>query len=388
MFIKGITLVPFFYLKKFKTEGNKMNRIITFVLVLLFASISFADDGDIEHGMYMLTVKNIQGDINEINNAVVSNLKSAGFYIISERDVTTPDNVREDGEDICGFKGKLIVFSSDEYTKTLTSFGNKYLAASFLRVGIHQTNEGIQIIIADPETINRIIFNDLNDEQYNKAVSKTLPFKTKIITALHKISGGTKVKEVREPKRPAEDIRDADRDMFMMVGPMTFFEDEDQFPVIYSQKNSKGPAGIEELKKLMYKNIKAFNPNEDDKEYRWTKNPAKDLEWKIIGEIYSPDKNALLFGLTRNRTEAVSFYIVGDETDENMCPGLDHLTAFPLEVMLIQDGENIDVYTCRQMFRMDMYFWDAGMGAFMDHMGMPGMLDESIYLALFGKEKD
>ena len=37
---------------------------------------------------------------------------------------------------------------------------------------------------------------------------------------------------------------------------------------------------------------------------------------------------------------------------------------------------------------MDMYFWDAGMAAFMDHMGMPGMLDESIYLALFGKEKD
>jgi len=365
-----------------------MNRIITLLLVLLFTSISLADDGDIEHGMYMLTVKNIQGDINEINNAVVSNLKSAGFYIIGERDVTTPDNVREDGEDICGFKGKLIVFSSDDYTKTLSSFGNKYLAASFLRVGIHQTENGIQVIIADPETINRIIFNDLNDEQYDKAVSKTLPFKTKIITALHKISGGTKVKEVREPKRPAEDIRDADRDMFMMVGPMTFFEDEDQFPVIYSQKNSKGSAGIEELKKLMYKNIKAFNPNEDDKEYRWTKNPAKDLEWKVIGEITSPDKNALLFGLTRNRTEAVSFYIVGDETDENMCPGLDHLTAFPLEVMLIQDGENIDVYTCRQMFRMDMYFWDAGMGAFMDHMGMPGMLDESIYLALFGKEKD
>jgi len=25
---------------------------------------------------------------------------------------------------------------------------------------------------------------------------------------------------------------------------------------------------------------------------------------------------------------------------------------------------------------------------FMDHMGMPDMLDESIYLALFGKEKD
>ena len=72
----------------------------------------------------------------------------------------------------------------------------------------------------------------------------------------------------------------------MMVGPMTFFEDEDQFPVIYSQKNSKGPAGIEELKKMMYKNIKAFNPNADDKEYRWTKNPAEDLNGKLLEKFY------------------------------------------------------------------------------------------------------
>jgi hypothetical protein len=365
-----------------------MYRIITLLIVVVFASISFADDGDKEHGMYMLTVKNLQGDFNETINTVKSSLQSTGFEIIGERDISTPDIVREDGKDICGFKGKLFVFSSSDFTKMLTSFGNKYLAASFLRVGIHQTNEGIQIIIADPETINRIIFNDLNDEQYQDAINKTLPFKKKIIAALHKLNNGSKVKEVREPKRTAEELRDADRDMFMMVGPMTFFEDEDQFPVIYSQKNNNGSAGIDELKQMMYNNIKSFKPNQDDKEYRWTKNPATDLKWKVIGEIYSPDKNAVMFGLTRNRTEAVSFYIVGDETDENKCPGLDHLTAFPIEVMLIQDGDEIKVHSCREMFRMDMYFWDAGMGAFMDHMGMPGMLDESIYLALFGKEKD
>jgi hypothetical protein len=28
------------------------------------------------------------------------------------------------------------------------------------------------------------------------------------------------------------------------------------------------------------------------------------------------------------------------------------------------------------------------MAAFMDHMGMPGMLDDSIYSALFAKERD
>ncbi len=365
-----------------------MSKILTLMIVMLFASISFADDGDVEHGMYMLTVKNVQGDINEINDFVVSSLKSAGFNILANREVTTPDNVREDGKDICGFNGKLIVFTSNDYAKMLTSFGNKYLVASFLRIGIHQTNEGIQIIIADPETINRIVFNDLNDEQYKSAISKTIPYKAKIIDALYKINGGTKVKEVRDPKRTAEDLREGSRDMFMMVGPMTFFDDEDQFPVIYTEKISDGKTGIDNLKNKLYSNLKKFKPNHDDKEYRWTKNPAEDLKWKIVGEIYSPDKNAVMFGLTRNRTEAVSFYIVGDETDENKCPGLDHLTAFPIEVLLIQDGDKINVHSCREMFRMDMYFWDAGMAAFMDHMSMPGMLDESIYRALFAKDKD
>ncbi len=64
-----------------------MNRIITLLLILLFTAISFADEWDVEHGMYMLTVKNIQGDINEINGVVKNSLKSAGFNIISEREM-------------------------------------------------------------------------------------------------------------------------------------------------------------------------------------------------------------------------------------------------------------------------------------------------------------
>jgi hypothetical protein len=96
-----------------------------------------------------------------------------------------------------------------------------------------------------------------------------------------------------------------------------------------------------------------------------------------------------MFGLTRNRTESESFRIVGDETETNKCPGIDHLTAFPAEVLLmINDDNKLVVQTARQMIRMDMYFWDAGMAAFMDHMGMPGMLDESIYRALFAKDKE
>ncbi|MGB5529173.1 MAG: hypothetical protein WBQ32_04315 [Ignavibacteriaceae bacterium] len=363
-----------------------MFRLIIAAALLFFSSVITADD--VDHGMYMFTVKNAKGDFNTISTSVVKAIESAGFRILADRDVATPDRVREDGKNLCGFKGKLIVFTNDDYIKMLTSFGNKYLVASFLRVGIHETNEGIQIIIADPETINRIIFNDLDDEKYQQAIDKTLPFKSKIISALHSLNAGANVKESREPERSSDDLREASRDMFMMVGPMTFFTDEDQFPAIFSQKNENGTQDLESLKQKLFKNIENFQPTNDDKEYRWTKDSKEDLKWKVVGEVSSPDKKAMMFGLTRNRTEAVSFYIVGDETEQNKCPGLDHLTAYPIEVMLIiEDGKNV-VYTPREMFRMDMYFWDAGMAAFMDHMSMPDILDESIYRALFAKDKD
>jgi hypothetical protein len=354
-------------------------------LFILFSTINLFPA---DHGIYLLTNKNIQKDFTQVVDDVKAAIENSGFNFLAERDIATPDGVRENGEDLCGFKGKLLLFTSDAYIKMLTSFGNKYLVASFLKIGIYETNKGIMINIADPETINRIVFNDMDDEPYDKAVNQTLPFKAKIIEALHSLGYGEKVNEAMEPKRETEELRDADRDMFMMVGPMTLFDDKDQFPVIYEEEDIKDATRLETLKDGMYKNINDFQPNEDDKEYRWTKNPDEDLRWKIVGEIYSPDKKAIMFGLTRNRTESESFRIVGDESETNKCPGINHLTAFPIEVLLMIGKDGIVVQTARQMFRMDMYFWDAGMAAFMDHMGMPGMLDESIYRALFTKDKD
>ncbi|MDP2366168.1 MAG: hypothetical protein Q8M94_20645, partial [Ignavibacteria bacterium] len=126
-----------------------------FSLLIVSGLLTFSSAADL--GMYMLTIKNIQGDYDKVCADVKQSLQSAGFKILADREITTPDRVKKDKKNLCGYKGKLLVFTNDEYVKMLTSFGNKYLAASMLRVGIHETNEGIQVIIADPETINRII---------------------------------------------------------------------------------------------------------------------------------------------------------------------------------------------------------------------------------------
>lgn len=358
--------------------------------LLSFILVSFITLTASEHGIYLLAVSNIKGDINKVGEELKTKLKSAGYNILSYSDVATPDIVRQKKEEQCGSQAKLFVLSQNDFTKLVTSKGNKYLVASFLRVAIYETPDGIQVNIADPETINRIVFNDLyeNDKknEYNQIVNKTKEFKANFLKVVHSISGGTKVEKPQEPIRDDEDLAESSRDMFMMVGKMTFFNDEDQFPQIYSVKNSEGKKGIEKLIGEMKNNLKNFKPTKDDVEYRYVANPEV-LKWKIISQVYSPDSSACLLGLTRTQTEGLSFHIAGKsrESSNNKCPGIDHATAYPVEVLIMQKENQLVVHTAREMFRMDMYFWDAGKMAFMNHMSMPSVLDESLRMALLGK---
>ncbi len=361
-------------------------KIFLITIIIIFSAFLLQAS---EHGIYLHAVADISQDVDFVTSKLDSELVKNGYSVLANRKISTPDMVREGKEDLCGYEAKTIVFTSSEYAALLTSFGKKYLVAAFLRAGIFQSPAGTQITFANPETINRVIFNDLPEDKYKEIVDASAIIKNELLEIAHSLELGNSVSIEMEPIRDDEDLFEASRDMFMMVGPMTFFQDEDQFPLIYSEEKKNGAKGLQELMSTINNNIKEFEPLEDDVEYRWTPNES-DLNWEIIAEVYSEDSTALLLGITRPRTEAVSFRIAGEkrEDDENYCPGIDHCSAYPIEVLLISEENKINVYTPREMFRMDMYFWDAGKMAFMNYMQMPGILDESIKKALFKIEDD
>ncbi len=57
--------------------------------------------------------------------------------------------------------------------------------------------------------------------------------------------------------------------------------------------------------------------------------------------------------------------------------GYDHLCAFPINIVIMDKG-GISAWTLPEMYRMSLYFMDAGMGAFAAHMSMPGEIDDSL----------
>ena len=362
-------------------------KMIFICSIFFFTQLTFASD----HGIFLMTNKSVKSDLETVVSKVTASIKQSNFTLLHSSQSQVPDYVRKDSSEHCGFKAHLIVLSSDSYTKMLTSYSHKYLVAGFIKIGIYETPEGVNVTITDPETINRIVFNDMyeNDQEdlYKEVITKTIDYKKQLVDMLHNAVEGEKIELSMPPIRDDEDLAESSRDMFMMVGPLTLFTDEDQFPMIYRVTNPNGLNGLKELKNKFISNLKSHSPTEDDKEYRWYPEP-EDLQWKVISEIISSNDDAILLGLTRPRTEAVSFNIAGSSREEegNMCPGIDHVSAYPIEVLLIQEGPNINVYTQKEMHRMDMYFWDAGMSAFMDHMSMPGILDESLKRALLGSK--
>lgn len=135
-------------------------RLFIVFLIIIFTKVLFAS----EHGIYLHTVSDIKLPVSEVRIKMQQVILHSGFTLLYDGEVKTPDYVREDSSEYCGYKAHLFVLSSDDYLKMITEVGNKYLVAGLLKIGIYETPAGAQISIANPETINRIIFNDLEED--------------------------------------------------------------------------------------------------------------------------------------------------------------------------------------------------------------------------------
>ena len=103
-------------------------------------------------------------------------------------------------------------------------------------------------------------------------------------------------------------------------------------------------------------------------------------KWQLRG-VYRLDlaeQGLVILGVSGAAMEAKAFGIVGAGNDDARssfkCPGLAYAAAFPLEVVVRRDGGQVKVEAINAMFRMKMYFEDAGQMKFARNMLMPGSI--------------
>jgi len=73
-----------------------------------------------------------------------------------------------------------------------------------------------------------------------------------------------------------------------------------------------------------------------------------------------------------------SYLVIRGQMDDAPLPGVDHTPALPLQVLVVNDGKQVQVAQNGPMWRMQLYFGDSGYGAFAKNAGMPGTLVDFI----------
>jgi hypothetical protein len=95
-----------------------------------------------------------------------------------------------------------------------------------------------------------------------------------------------------------------------------------------------------------------------------------------------PEAEAVVLGTSGTPMDSQSFSIVGAGADSSRdgfkCPGIAHAGAYPIEVVVAKDAGTVRVRVVDSMYRMKMFFEDAGKWAFMKNMGMPGSITDEI----------
>ncbi len=95
-----------------------------------------------------------------------------------------------------------------------------------------------------------------------------------------------------------------------------------------------------------------------------------------------PENGIAVLGVSSPAIEERSYRIVGAGSDKRRknfkCPGIAHAGAYPMEVVIRQTNGVTSVEVVDIMYRMKMYFEDAGKWAFAKNMTMPGSIQSEI----------
>lgn len=320
-----------------------MRRMFLLVLaaVLAFAPAAYGAE---KYGVYVKVVEQVQGSFDNAVKSTEEALSDAGWKVLASYESGVQER--------CAKRAHNIVAISGGYAEKIMQNGPHGAFAIPLRVGVYEDREGISIAFTNPASINRTVLGDEVAEGLSRSTMKELS---------GIIAGAVKGEVVNK-----------------QIG----------------QIRSKGYVGGMGGGKFM-KKIREIHSGEDLYDIvRGVRESiaANDKGWELVYSLEVPGADAVIFGLTKAKTEAKAFDIAGEKRERRSknqyaCPGIDHAAAFPIEVIAYREGGVVKVVTLKEMYRMKLYFQDAGNLAFMKNMTMPGRIEREVIEASTTKLK-
>jgi uncharacterized protein (DUF302 family) len=311
-----------------------VRRLFAFLaLVPLLAPAALVADVEKTQGVYVTLLSALKADVGETAGRAELALKAAGFDVLASFDNGVPPG--------CVAKARTIVFASPAWSSEVLSGGGDKAFGLPLRLAVYGDASGANVALVNPVSLLRTFHaSDAKDAVALKAVET-------VVAALAPL--GPIV-----PKQSGQ-LRDSGAIGGMGGGAFP----EKIVPILAS---AKPPAEVAEALKAGI---------------------AEGSGWHAV-YAYRASDDVFVVGLTNGKTEGRAFGIAGEKraTEANPFPGLDHAAAFPIEVVVSKNGAGSSVTLLKEMWRMKLYFQDAGNWAFMKNMQMPGDIQNEIEAAV------
>lgn len=300
------------------------------------------------HGVYLSYSDSATGSLDAIAADLQASFIRAGWETLA---LYTAGVDR----DACAFGARVLVVHSPSYARAVLARGPRAAYAVPVRLAVYQDEQGSHIVMANPRSLNRTM---IAEESFAGASEALVQGVGRIVADARRGSG-----TVREYGQ----VRDRGligRTMGVMAGgPFT-----EKITEVFSVPGDSA-AVVRRVARQVLDRLKELGGSGS---------------WQIrkIYELDLAERGAVVLGVSGLAAEARAFSIVGAGADEQAksfrCPGLSHAPAFPIEVVIMSEAGRVRVTIVNQMYRMKMYFEDAGKMKFAANMRMPGSIEDEI----------
>lgn len=303
-------------------------RRLVFLVAIITAIVAPAWAA--EYGVYVKAVERAEGTFDEVVGNTEEALRSSGWEVLASYESGV--------EEKCGMRAHTIVAHSGNYAKKIIAHGPNAAFALPLRVGVYEDELGIHVDFVNPVSINRTVLGDDVEEELSVDTMEALA------SAISSNVAGKAVKE------QTGQLREKGR-----VGGMGGGDFEKKVETIHEGTD------FETVKESVRESI-----------------ASNELGWKLVYTL--PLDGLVVYGVAKAETEARAFHIAGEKRESKTlrCPGLDHAPAFPIEVVVYSERDSATVVILDEMYRMKLYFEDAGKWVFMKNMTMPGTIEDEV----------
>jgi hypothetical protein len=295
-------------------------------------------------GVYQYVVHAARGPVDAVASAIAAAAPGAGFRALARVPVGSPAG--------CGYHAEVVALFHPEYGRQVLAANRRTGPFAVVdRVCVFEDEKGVHVAVTNPRSLLRTVL--MEDEKYAALIEAHLL----ALRAL--VSGSVEGTPAGEDYGQRRERGTIGKTMGVMAGGLFGAKVADVSVV--SGDDWKGVA--ERVRVGLEK-----------------KGPKWGLHLAYVLEI--PEAETVVLGTTGTPLDSQSFSIVGAGADPSRegekCPGIAHAGAYPIEVVVAREPGSVHVSTVESMYRMKMYFEDAGKWAFMKNMGMPGSIADEL----------